>query len=70
MRLSRRRRRPGVGSGLRSPGAARLPASCPSLARCWPRFAIHGCADQSACGGSVPEQRRLPGTGSPSRPLV
>jgi hypothetical protein len=26
-----------------------------------------GFADQSACGGSVPEQRRLPGTGSPSQ---
>ena len=31
MRLSRRRRRPGVDSGLRSPGAARPPASCPPL---------------------------------------
>jgi len=27
MRLSRRRRRPGVGSDLRSPGAARLPGT-------------------------------------------
>jgi len=57
MRLSRRRRRPGVGSGLRSPCAARLPASCPSLARCFLRFVILT---------SRRKQRRLPGTGSSS----
>jgi len=41
-----------------------LRPSWASLARCCLRSAIHGCADQSACRGSVPEQRPLPGTGS------
>ena len=38
-----------------------LRASCPSLARCFLRFAILA---------SRRKQRRLPGTGSPSQPLV
>jgi hypothetical protein len=38
--LSRRRRRPGVGFGLRSPGEARLPWAWPPLTRSLPRFAI------------------------------
>jgi len=46
------------GSGLPVPVAGRsLRPSWASLARCWLRSAIHGCARQ---------QRRLPGTGSPS----
>ena len=50
------------GSGLPMPVAGRsLRASCPSLTRCCPRFAILA---------SLGQQRRLPGTGSPSRPLV
>jgi len=50
------------GSGLPVPVAGHsLRPSWPSLARCWLRSAIHGCARQ---------QRRLPGTGSPSQPPV
>jgi hypothetical protein len=55
-RLSRRRRRPGVGSGLRSPGEARLPWK-------WPRGVAHApSAGRSlrhpACARSVPLRSR------------
>ncbi len=54
--LSRRRRRPGVGPGLRSPGKARLQGAWPPLARWSPRFAILA---------TLGLQRRLHGMGDP-----
>ncbi len=54
------------GSGLSMPHRRTFASGIlPSLTRCCLRFAIHDFADQSACGGSVPEQRRRRGHGQP-----
>jgi hypothetical protein len=66
-KLSRRRRRPGVGSGLRSPCKARLPTERALLNR---RSLISGrrpAKNGEAMDGSpfVKQPRRLHDTGSP-----